>query len=189
MKKILLLGIYCCLFSCLQAQELIKSEVMFGYMYADKNYDEEPEKSKRSVSLKTHTNDSVDNKIKEDIRACLPPIVNDWIEQAIEKKVKPEELKESLEDFNCLLLIDKEGNTTGVLIYLSEAMHKKFTEEMVKEIYNSLMKVKIDMKEVSLENANEFDHFNYRYSPIMEAKIKEFRMKRRGMKEGNMECK
>lgn len=51
------------------------------------------------------------------------------------------------------------------------------------------MKVKIDMKEVSLENANEFDHFTYHDSPVVEAKIKKLNMKRRAMKEGNMECK
>jgi len=192
MKKILLLTIYCCIFSCLQAQELIVSKNSLGYVYADKNYDEEPENCKRSVYLKAHTNDSVYNKIKEDIRACLPPIVNDKIEQAIEKKVKvekSEEFKESYEDFNFSLIIDKEGNATGVIIFLSEAMHKIFTEEMVKETYNCLMKVKIDMKEISLENANEFDHFTYHDSPVMEAKIKKLNMNRRGMKEGNMECK
>lgn len=60
---------------------------------------------------------------------------------------------------------------------------------MVKETYNCLMKVKIDVKEVSLENANEFDHFTYHDSPVVEAKIKKLNMKRRAMKEGNMECK
>ena len=183
MKKILLLSVFCSLFMCLQAQEFKRIYSSLITFCRVTNMDELLDSRKAEA-----INDSIGEMIAKEIIAGNLP---DSLKMNIEKENLKALEKLSFEEYSRLLsfsfifYLDREGNIITVSFVYNSQTEYVPSDELLRETYNRLVKVKTDMNKYGIVMSENFNYWRVTYRPFWQIRFREKAIQKEREKKSN----